>query len=56
VLRHLATCPACGGNGAATWTDYPKLSDPGYYYVNVFAIDEAGNHSLNDSIRFVKTV
>lgn len=54
MLVENASCPDCAGGVAAEWTDTPQLSTPGYYYVNVRAIDVAGNRSLTESVRFIK--
>jgi hypothetical protein len=56
VLVQNASCPLCATQRKAEWTDRPNLAMPGYYWVYVRAIDEAGNRSLTDTIRFVKTV
>jgi len=52
VLRDLANCD-CGGV-SSTWSHSPDLWQPGYYHVIVHAIDEAGNWSPAETIKFVQ--
>lgn len=55
VLQSLAQCTGCG-TGNATWTHSPSLPYPGYYFVQVYAVDVAGNRSHYETLKIVKTV
>ncbi|MFA5889955.1 MAG: hypothetical protein WDA27_03210 [Actinomycetota bacterium] len=53
VLRQNAVCE-CSRRTQAVWVDRPALSMPGYYHVEVRAIDVAGNRSTTGVLTFIK--
>lgn len=55
VLSANAQCLGCPGKHV-TWTHQPDLPLPGYYTVNVYSLDLAGNKSKTGTMTFVKTL
>lgn len=53
--RNVAACTGCSGR-QVSWSDQPTLTEPGYYYAVVRAVDVAGNKSLVDSIHFLTVI
>lgn len=53
VLRENAMCE-CSRRTQAVWVDRPDLPMPGYYHVEVRAIDVAGNRSTTGVLTFIR--